>query len=63
MQNLLVAKHMARQAAHTAATDTPKQVSGCEVVITSAGAKQRLATLCIFTYNVFVCHSKSATWL
>ena len=54
---------MARQVPHTAAADMPKQVSGCEVVITSAGAKQRLAPLSTYTHNVVVCHGKSATLL
>ena len=57
--NLLVAKHLRH---HTQQQQT-WQVSGCDVVITSTGAKQRLAPLSTFSHNVFVHHSKSVTLL
>ena len=48
---------------HLTQQQQTRQVSGCDVVITSTGAKQRLAPLSTFTHNVFVHHSKSVTLL
>ena len=59
--NLLVAKH--RPLRHHTHQQQTQQVSRCDVVITSTGAKQRLAPLSTFTHNVFVHHSKIVTLL